>query len=222
MARAFETLAALGADGIQLTPGNMPTPAFEAMTASTRTRTHHGFTYRAFRTKDVWADDGTCTVTSDSVHPPRADAAAAAHFLDAGALPILETMYPGYALADSASLRDAMARGLALAVDVSHLHIQRTQGVLDDATLARVLDYDRIAEVHVSANDGKRDLHRSLVEDSFGLAWARAKLAAGTPVVLECYFHQLSDPQRHEQVDLCRIKKPQRKRLTRASLAHSR
>jgi hypothetical protein len=206
MARAFETLLALGPDGVQLTPGNQPTPDFERVVAAARvpTRTHHGFSYRAFRTREVWTDDGACTVASDSVHPPRADAAAAARFLDAHALPILETMYPGWALADGAALRDAMARRLALAVDVSHLHIQRAHGLIDDATIARVLDYDRIAEVHVSANDGTRDQHRPLDARAFGLPWARERLAAGTPVILECYFHQLSDDERRAQLDLLR------------------
>lgn len=204
MAQAFDDLALDGVDGVQLTPGNMPTPAFAAHVAASgrRTRTHHGFTPTAFKTP-VWADDGQCLVTSDSVHPPRHDAPAAARFLD-GAPPVLETMYPGWALGDAASLRDAMARGLALAVDVSHLYIGHTQGVLDEATIARVLDYDRIAEVHVSANDGRRDLHQPLQHDSFGLAWARARLAAGTPVILECYFHKLSARERRAQIDLVR------------------
>ena len=197
---AYAELAALpGVDGIQLTPGCQPTPGF-APTGITRT--HHGFTPRAFRTRAVWSDDGTCLVASDSVHPPRADAPAAAHFLERPA-PILETMYPGYALGDGTALVDAMRRGLPLAVDVSHLFMQRAQGCLDEATLARVLDYDRVAEVHVSANDGRRDLHAPLTADSFGLAWARERLAQ-LPVILECYFHQLTADQRRAQIDLVR------------------
>lgn len=209
MDRAFADLALAGAsgiDGIQLTPGNQPTADFERVVAASglAIRTHQGFTYRAFRTKDVWADDGACLVASDSVHPPRAGTPAATGFLDrmGDASPILETMYPGYALADGAALEAAMTRGLALAVDVSHLYIQRTQGVLGDATLARILDYDRIAEVHVSANDGRRDLHAPLTETSFGLAWARERRAAGVPTILECYFHRLLLDERRAQIDL--------------------
>jgi len=201
MARAFAELAAMpGVDGIQLTPGCQPTADFAARGT---TRTHHGFTPRAFRTREVWADDGACLVASDSVHPPRADSPAAARFLDGRPTPILETMYPGYALGDGDALDDAMDRGLALAVDVSHLHIQRTQGCLGDRTLARVLDYDRIAEIHVSANDGRHDQHRPLAADSFGLAWARARLA-DVPVILECYFHRLTLAQRLAQIALIR------------------
>ena len=95
-------------------------------------------------------------------------------------MPILETMYPGYALGDGAALEDAMARRLRLAVDVSHLLMQREQGCLSAATLARVLDYDRIAEIHVSANDGRRDLHAPLAADTFGLAWA-ARASPSSP-----------------------------------------
>jgi hypothetical protein len=204
MARAFDDLAACGADGIQLTPGNMPTPGFAAHVASRPTRTHHGFTFTAFKTRTIWASDGACNVASDSVHPPLSSDPASARFLDRDALPVLETMYPSYALGSGDELDVAMARDLPLAVDVSHLFIQREQGVLGDATLARVLDYDRIAEVHVSANDGRHDTHRPLTASSFGLDWARAKLAAGTPVVLECYFHHLTACQRRTQVELIR------------------
>lgn len=204
MDRAFDELALPGVDGVQLTPGNMPTPGFEArVRASGRaTRTHHGFSFHAFKTRQLWADDGRCLVASDSVHPPATGAAACEHFLDAPGLPVLETMYPGWGLGDGTALARAMAQGLPLAVDVSHLFIQRAHGVLDDATLARVLDYDHIAEVHVSANDGRHDQHRPLAPDSFGLAWARARLAAGTPVILECYFHELSPSARQRQIEL--------------------
>jgi hypothetical protein len=202
MDRAFADLARYGT-GIQLTPGNMPTAGFEAAVREHPTRTHHGFRIDAFRTREVWADDGRCLVTSDSVHPPRAGTPAADRFLDE-ALPSVETMYPGWALADGAALGRAMDRGVRLAVDISHLHIQREQGLLDGAVLSRVFEYDRIEEVHVSANDGRRDLHDPLREHSFGLSWARARLAAGTPVILECYFHRLSDSQRQVQIDLAR------------------
>jgi len=203
MERAFDELAALGVRGVQLTPGNMPTPGFRdhVRRSGLAARTHHGFTFEAFKAR-VWADDGACGVASDSVHPPRAGSPAAERFLDGAALPILETMYPGWALGDGASIERAMARGLALAVDVSHLHIQRTQGRIDEATFARILDYDRIAEIHVSANDGRRDLHHPLTAATFGLGWARARLAAGTPVVLECYFHGLDEAERRAQIDL--------------------
>lgn len=197
MARAFDELAALGT-GIQLTPGNLPTPGFREHVARSGvpTRTHHGFAFDARRT-EVWVGD-TCAVASDSVHPP-----------EGGRVPrvdgtVLEVMYPGYWLGCSADVDRAMRDELPLAVDISHVFIQRSQGVLDDATWRRLADYAHIAEVHVSANDGRHDTHQPLRDDTFGLAWARERLCDGTSVVLECYMHKLSAAARREQLELLR------------------
>ena len=56
--RAFADLCLDGVDGIQLTPGNQPTVGFAEVVASDGrvVRTHHGFSYRAFRTNDVWSE----------------------------------------------------------------------------------------------------------------------------------------------------------------------
>jgi sugar phosphate isomerase/epimerase len=195
MKAAFEELYAL-ADGVQLTPGNHPTPGFRAHVAGRVTRTHHGFDFE-HRLRAVWRD-GRCVTDATSVHPPETLEEME------GATVTLETMYPGHRLGSGEELAWAMARGLSLAVDVSHLFIQRTAGVLDDRTLARLLDYDRIEEVHCSANDGRRDAHASMRADSFGLDWARARLAAGTPVIVECYMHKMSVDDRRRQVALVR------------------
>jgi len=208
MRGAFDELAAL-ADGVQLTPGNHPTAGFRAhvAAAATAVRTHHGFDFER-RAAAVWSSDGALGVAADSVHPPEAHELDAARFQAAiealAAPPVLEGMYPGYRLGDGAELAWAMGRGLPLAVDVSHLHLQRAAGVLDDATLARRLDYDRVVEVHLSANDGRRDLHFPIDENTYGLDWARARLRAGTPVVLECYLHRLDGDARRRQVALAR------------------
>jgi hypothetical protein len=195
MRAAFDELAAL-ADGVQLTPGNHPTPGFRAHVAGRVTRTHHGFDFE-HRLRAVWRG-GRLVTDATSVHPPETLAGME------GAEVVLETMYPGERLGTGEELAWAMARGLRLAVDVSHLHIQRTAGVLGDRTLARLLDYDRIEEVHVSANDGRRDAHAAIRDDSFGLDWARARHHAGTPVIVECYMHKLSDDDRRRQVALVR------------------
>lgn len=206
MRAAFEALRAL-APAVQLTPGNEPSPGFAAhlRASGVPTRSHHGFsaTERAPR---VWRDDGSLAVTSDSVHPPRLGTPAAARFeawVDAQPTPpVLEVMYPGYRLGSDADLCHALARGWPLAVDLSHLFILRTQGALGDATLARLLDAPSVVEVHVSANDGARDSHQPLGPGTFGLDYARARLRAGTPVVLECYLHRLSDDARRRQCAL--------------------
>jgi hypothetical protein len=204
MAGAFDDLARLGV-GIQLTPGNVPTPAFEAHVARAglATRRHHGFAFDA-RKAEVWSERGACTVASESVHPPLAAAGDAWHawYGDAPIRPIVEVMYPGYALGTGDEVERAMAEGYELAVDISHAFIQRTAGTMTDAQWRRLCDYDRIAEVHVSANRGTFDAHQPIARHAFGLGWARARLAAGTPVVLECYMHKLSADARRAQLDL--------------------
>lgn len=208
MRSAFDELSALGV-GVQLTPGNEVSRGFkESVTASAVPfRTHHGFSFTS-RVAQVWRDDGTCAVSSDSVHPPRAGSAAAQHF-DAwlereGDTRVLETMYPGYRLGTGDELERAMSLGVRLAVDVSHLFIQRTAGVLADATLARVLAYSRVAEVHVSQNDGRHDSHRLLRRDAFGLSWAKERLRDGVPLIHEAYLHRAAPDVRRAQLELLR------------------
>src|ERR1044071_5433777 len=69
MARAFDEIAALDV-GIQLTPGNLPTPDFREHVARARvvTRRHHGFAFDA-RRQPTWGE-GRCLVDAESVHPP--------------------------------------------------------------------------------------------------------------------------------------------------------
>jgi hypothetical protein len=208
MQAAFDELRRL-ADGVQLTPGNVPTADFRRHvgTAGTALRRHHGFSFAA-RRREVWDADGRCRVSAESVHPPTRDHAAARDFLARlPSLPadvVLETMYPGYCLGDDASVLEAMALARPLAVDVSHVYLARVAGTMTEATWARLQDYEHIVEVHLSANDGRSDAHRSLARDTFGLPWAQAQGRAGTPLVLECYMHRLDGDERRRQVDLAR------------------
>jgi hypothetical protein len=203
MAAAFDELAALGA-GIQLTPGNHPTPGFQAHVAASgvSVRRHHGFSFEA-RRGDTWRD-GVCVTDAESVHPPESGSPWRAWYETRSVRPILEIMYPGFELGTGAAVEAAMAAALPLAVDISHVHIQRMAGVMSERTWRRLQDYPVIAEVHVSANDGRHDSHQPLRSDSFGLCWARARLAIGDPVVFECYMHRLADAARRAQLDLIR------------------
>ena len=197
MSDAAETLAALapGRVGLQLTPGCAPSP----ITVTCLTRTHHGFTTRALRTP-VW-DGETLMWHGDSLHPP-----LQRNVPDDWQPPdgvVLETMYPGYAaLANGDQIAAAMDAGRWLAVDVAHLDIQMFHGVLAKPVLHRLLSYERVAEVHVSTSHEHRDTHAKLSAPTWGIEWARAHLAAGTPVILECYMHKLSHEERLEQVAL--------------------
>ena len=200
---AFDALSALPVDGIQLTPGNAPTEGFGAYVAGSdlAIRTHHGFTPQAIR-RPVWAADGSPKGQWNSVHP-----------LFGGAdewLPptptrfCLETMYPGQPLGSGQSIRRAMDLDLRLAVDVSHIFIQLQQGALSASDWNLLQEYDRIEEVHVSANNGERDSHQPIDTATFGLEWARSKGKSGTPVILESYMHRMSDTERRKQLDIVR------------------
>jgi hypothetical protein len=195
MQAAAEELLSLGAEGLQLTPGNAPTGGFEAWLTDrgVETRTHHGFHWRALRSP-VWSPEAECLVGSHSVHPPRAqDDAAARWFHRAGqgafADRTLETMYPGYVLGTGEELERAMDMEL---------------GVLAERTWKRLQDYPRIGEVHVSESLGQRDAHRPVHPATFGLGWVRERLGAGVDVILECYMHRLSPRERLGQLDLLR------------------
>ena len=207
MADAAEALLALEPDGLQLTPGNLPTADSASFAEDVTTLLHHGFSFTA-RRQPVWTDDGVCVADSDSVHPPRSGSPSAAYWKQFVLFErpdlVVETMYPGYELGSGDEVSWAMDAELWLAVDVSHLYLQRCAGVLSDEVLARVMDYERVAEVHVSHNAGRADTHRPLDATTFGLHWVRERLDAGTTVVLESYFHRLDFDDRRRQIDLVR------------------
>lgn len=195
MSEAAETLAALapGRIGLQLTPGCAP----DAIGVNCPLRTHHGFTQRALRAR-VW-EAGQLVWQGDSVHPPQTRDVPEDWQPPEGV--VMETMYPGYAaLANGGQIAAAMDEGRWLAVDVAHLGIQMYHGILDSTTIKRLLDYQRVAEVHVSTSREARDTHASLTSDTWGIDWACDRLRAGTPVILECYMHKLSPEERLEQV----------------------
>jgi hypothetical protein len=195
MSDAAEELVALapGRVGLQLTPGCAPSP----LAVNCPTRTHHGFTSHALRAP-VW-DNGTQVWHGDSVHPPQLRQVPDDWQPPDGV--VLETMYPGYAaMANGDQLAAAMDDGRWLAVDVAHLHIQTYRGVLTKPVLNRLLDYERVAEVHVSTSHEARDTHAKICQQTWGIEWARSRLVAGTPVILECYMHKLSHEERLEQL----------------------
>ena len=202
MRSSFDELARLPIDGVQLTPGNVPQAGFRAHAEASclALRTHHGFDWES-RRRPVW-EGARLLVEADSVHPPAQDGSFEA-WLDALIdPPALEIMYPGHHLGCERELLLAMERRLWLAVDISHAFIQLTQGALTQSGWRRLMDYDRIAEIHASANDGKSDSHQPITAESFGLSWARSR--RDPPLILESYFHKLSADQRQRQIDLLR------------------
>lgn len=224
-ARAFEELTALPVDGIQLTPGCLPSPGFKEQVAAYEgaVRMHHGFAWAAYR-RDVY-DDQLRPVDigrHHSVHPPplhpqtqprtpwrrqppskTPPAFAPKDWLEIAREEelLVETMYPGEALGTGDELDYALDLGVRLAVDISHLHIQQSAGALTRVQMRRVLDSDLVEEIHVSDNNGRRDQHRELAETSFLLDWARERSTA-LPVVLESYWHRTPTPSRLQQLEL--------------------
>ncbi len=210
MEQAFDALVALGPDGVQLTPGNLPTSHFadKVRDSGLPVRFHHGFDFCVPKRR-VYEFDGSAPQRFEcwSVHPPLArESLIYEHWFVRAteASYATEAMYPGEWLGTGVELDRAMDASMRLAVDVSHLHIQRRAGALLDRTLTRLLAYEHIAEVHVSDNDGHKDLHRPLTEQSYLLDWVRAKMSTRFPVILECYMHRLSVRQRIEQVERVR------------------
>lgn len=206
---AFADLVALEPDGLQLTPGNLPCNGFRERVEATTTlstRFHHGFDWASYRT-DVWKQGRLARTLAPgwSVHPPKSEVDDDRWLEDAlehGL--VIETMYPGYRGGCDDDVVLLLESGVPLAVDISHVHIQRTKGVLSSATLARLLASDRIAELHVSANDGRGDQHRPITAMTPLLDWAIDRARSGIPLVLESYLHRLTHDERRRQLDLLR------------------
>ncbi len=203
-----------GVFALQLTPGNTPISPelLAAALAGVVTRTHHGYSERAYR-RQVWSDDRrTCLVGADSVHPPRfetrEDARAWVGALIGGEIDLpkgtaLETMYGDYALGTEEEIRLAMEAGVLLAVDISHVYLQCVAGVAKPALLKDLFGDSHVAEIHVSANAGQADSHQPIRRDTFGLEEAiRASRERSIPLILESYFHRLTEEERAAQVAL--------------------
>lgn len=212
-AASFDALVALGADGIQLTPGNVEFADFRDHVEKSGVphSFHHSFDW--IRTRRLpWNASGTVCMCLEgaSVHPPvnNAQDGWLRHWIaNTGGRRVLETMYPSadsYPLASEAELDEAMERGVHLAVDVSHLWIQRCAGALSDEGFERIKKYEHVEEIHVSANMGRHDTHQMMSESTFGLGWAREKMQDGMIVVAECFMHRLSQEERVAQVALVR------------------
>jgi hypothetical protein len=196
---AFAALTRLPVDGIQLTPGNLPTPGFreQAQAYGGRLRYHHSFSWTHYRAEVYDSAARTPKLPRDwSVHPPPVKHPAGFEQWLNAALEVealCEIMYPGYRLGQDSEVLAAMTHGLRLAVDISHLHVQRRRGDLQAATLGKLLDYDRIEEVHVSHNLGRADSHLPLQADTPWLDWARERRRAGVPLIFESRMHHCQE-----------------------------
>lgn len=204
MTLAYQELLKLDPDGIQLTPGNIPTPNFQEE-VKIPYRLHHGFSWTE-RKREVWNDNNEAINIEKerSIHPPmKGDFNS---WIQNVGDHILEIMYPGdkYLLSNDEQVNTAMDFKKRLAIDISHINIMFKQKEIGQETLDRLLSYNKICEIHVSHNAGNFDTHRLLIKESFLLEWAKSKLK-DLPVVYESYFHKLTDKEREHQIKMVRM-----------------
>ena len=112
-------------------------------------------------------------------------------------LPVgVEGMYPApgakWLVDTSKEYRWLLASGVKYAVDLSHLNIvARREGGLVDGLVADLLESPRCIEVHVSANDGRRDSHQVPVKPPWWQAMLARAVAENPRLVIFSEGNQL-------------------------------
>ena len=75
------------------------------------------------------------------------------------------------------------APDLKLVIDLAHLNLWHDTSIPEKLSLLN-LPPERILEVHVSDNDGKRDIHSRITNDTWWVPW-RDRIPPSVPIVLE-------------------------------------
>lgn len=85
---------------------------------------------------------------------------------DYGVTTAVETMYPSnsdtrWVLDTENQIRQFLSEDLPVGIvaDAAHVFIGITQGVMSPRLMQDLLDSPKLAEIHVSSNDGRRDIH---------------------------------------------------------------
>ncbi len=207
MKMAWNDLINLKPDGIQLTPGNKVSDNFQQFVGNSKIpyRFHHSFCWNQYK-REVY-DNYFLPINieyNQSIHPP--EIKYGLNFKDwienVGDV-LLEVMYPEYLLGNSEEIEIAMLLRKRLAIDISHLYIQKTQGILDEFILKKLLNYDLIEEIHISQNGGRFDSHKSITKDCPFLDWVGERKDVEVKVY-ESYLHKLSFDDRRGQIDFVR------------------
>lgn len=198
---ALNNVMELNPEGLQLTPGNHPSPNFkESITVPYRF--HHGFCWSAYRREVYNSDLMPINIGyHHSIHPP--ETGDFNQWISKVGDYVLECMYPGYLLGTGEEIEVALKLRKRLAIDISHLFIMKSQGVISNSILNKILDYDLIEEIHISHNDGKYDSHRPISESTPYLDWAKGRKGK-TLLVYESYLHKLSLTDRLKQLEIIR------------------
>ncbi len=198
---AYKELLQLNPDGVQLTAGNLPTPKFKEE-VSIPYRLHHNFSWNK-RKGEVY-DNYLKPINighNHSIHPPQyKDDIDFNSWINSCNDVLLETMYPGYLLGCGKELEIAMSLKKRLAIDISHIHIMFSQGVISKKQINKLFDYDNIEEIHISHNSGKYDTHSPICDDTPFLHWIKERKSVLW--VYESYLHKLSLIDRKKQIDI--------------------
>lgn len=110
-----------------------------------------------------------------------------------------------YPLSDDDSINYIMDLKNPIALDISHLNILNKQGHINKKTLNRLLEYDKIEEIHISDNDGKRDSHHYISKDTYLLKdWVKERYNDNKdiPIILECFMQRMNQEQRQNQIEI--------------------
>jgi hypothetical protein len=196
---AYKDLLLLQPDGIQLTAGNLPTNNFKNE-VNIPYKYHHAFEWT--KRKGTVYDDNFKPIIKDndhSIHPPFAKINFNKWIESCNDI-ILETMYPGYLLGNGDEIEIAMLLNKRLAVDISHVHIMKTQGVITNSQINKLLNYDNIVEIHISHNNGKYDTHSPICKNTPFLHWIKER--TNVLFVYESYLHKLNLCERLSQLEI--------------------
>jgi sugar phosphate isomerase/epimerase len=87
------------------------------------------------------------------------------------------------------ALRSAMP-DLNWVLDLSHLNIGWDDRIEERLKVVDCIA-DRLSEIHISDNDGQRDLHSQITDKTWWIPW-RDRLPTGIPIVLETRLNHLS------------------------------
>lgn len=200
---AYNDIILLSPDGIQLTPGNFPSLNFKNEIKAPYAK-HHGFCWDKRKT-NVY-DENLKPINIDynhSIHPPKENLNVNfEYWLENVGDYIFECMYPGYWLGSGDQIEKAINLGKRLAVDISHLHIIVNHNLISKFQLNKLLNYDKISEIHISQNNGKYDTHNLITKDAPFLNWVSSR--KDLLWVYESYLHKLSLDERLEQIEIVR------------------
>lgn len=203
MQEGYDNLLKLNVEGIQLTPGNIPTKDFKL---DIPYRLHHTFSFNS-NIGRIYDNNYITNINSPdhSIHPPKR-CQYTGKFEDwlnrVHSNTILEIMYPIYYLSNDKEINMLLDKHQPVAVDISHLFICLSQKSISEETLNRIMNYDNIKEIHFSHNNGKFDSHQPMNDKTPFLSWGKER--NNVPWIYESLLHKASYDEAMFQLDILR------------------